>query len=740
MSESSFNVCQSGNLSFSEEQQVWRHIALGHSKKKIVQKIFSCRSCNKSFHEKRNLSKHFSLAHSNNNHKSDPVKIENVLNKDILQQPNTTSMVPTSNSSIMKHPQLSTNVKNIVNRDVEERKKVFSKSETKLSELNHQRNVTNPQQTSRNIDIIQKSASNNDIMQRGFILPTSEPKSLKDDVCKICDRKFYDNRSLRRHVAFVHPSNNNQLESSNICTICNKSLAHKWSLRRHLKDVHANRTHEDYLSKESNELPNQISSKPSKESSNETTNNCRKRALAESVLSQDIDRTCSNCHKQFSSVIDLKKHFAICIELTKSPEEVIQTDSPLVENPVNIQKYIKCRICKKTFGGTFNWKRHLKEDHAVKNIDAINKLLTVQQKYSEPKSEKETEMIEMNEMAKGVKTVKTELDKCGKNLSYSTYECQKNAIGHIRNANPDEFQKQHQQKQSQHQTLMGNTLTPQQHQQLLHLKLSSKQHQIHGIKYNNSEQKQQNGSNCILEKNLSNPRYVNNKAPTLNAQTSKGLSTNSSSIVIPPIKNILSQPKQESSDDDIFLINHPNMKSFYGNTLSNYNFESYKLNVLFMKEDNNMVAMSEVKRPSHVFRNLNIKKEKLDHVKTSTPQQLSDNSRLTRLQQQQQQQQQALEEQQQNDATKTLPSVSSSQQQLQKVIPVSNETKKSGIGKKNSFQCNLCNKVVSSADSLKRHVKGVHLKQTARRCDLCQTSFSDAHSLKRHKNSVHKTK
>jgi transcription initiation factor TFIID subunit TAF12 len=159
-----------------------------------------------------------------------------------------------------------------------------------------------------------------------------------------------------------------------------------------------------------------------------------------------------------------------------------------------------------------------------------------------------------------------------------------------------------------------------------------------------------------------------------------------------------------------------------------------------------MVAMSEVKRPSHVFRNLNIKKEKLDHVKTSTPQQLSDHSRFTRLKQQQQQQQkqqkqqqqqQALEEQQQNDGTKTSPSVPSQQQW---VIPVSNETEKRRIGKKNSFQCNLCNKVVSSADSLKRHVKGVHLKQTARMCDLCKTSFSDAHSLKRHKNSVHKTK
>ena len=84
--------------------------------------------------------------------------------------------------------------------------------------------------------------------------------------------------------------------------------------------------------------------------------------------------------------------------------------------------------------------------------------------------------------------------------------------------------------------------------------------------------------------------------------------------------------------------------------------------------------------------------------------------------------------------------MSSSQQQLQNVIPVSSENEKSGKGKKNSFQCNLCNKVVSSADSLKRHVKGVHLKQTARMCDLCKTSFSDAHSLKRHKNSVHKTK
>ena len=315
MSESSFNVCQSGNLAFNkEQQQVWRHIALGHSKTKIVQKIFSCRVCNKSFHEKRNLSKHFSLAHSNNNHKYDRVKIENVLNEDILQQPNTTSMIPTSNSSIMKHPQLSTNVNNIVNRDVEERKKVFSTSETKLSELIHKRNVTNPQQTSRNINIIQKSASNNGTLQRGFIAPASEPKSLTDDVCKICDRKFYDNRSLRRHVAFVHPSNNNQLESSNICTICNKPLAHKWSLKRHLKEVHQNSTREDYLCKESNELPNQISSKPSKESSNETINNSRKRALGESVIPQDIDRTCSNCHKQFTSVIDLKKHFAICIE------------------------------------------------------------------------------------------------------------------------------------------------------------------------------------------------------------------------------------------------------------------------------------------------------------------------------------------------------------------------------------------------------------------------------------------
>ena len=251
-----------------------------------------CQHCNRTFFDRRNVLRHIATVHSKNNNLDEKIKK-------------------------MNKTQSSTNASN--NNPIVE----MSMSETTSLKANAMKKISMSET---------KSLKADDIKQMSM----SETRSLSDNSCTFCSRKFYDKRSLRRHVSSVHL--NEKLEVS-----CNIET--------------------------SNEMENEISKKTLRETS--------KRALTESDSLQNIDRTCSNCQREFPTVFTLKKHFAICLQMSERAEE--ERDS----NEVEVRRCVSCEICKKTFAEMSNLKKHLKGIHSIENNDAINKLIAKQQKYSE---------------------------------------------------------------------------------------------------------------------------------------------------------------------------------------------------------------------------------------------------------------------------------------------------------------------------------------------------------------------
>ena len=57
--------------------------------------------------------------------------------------------------------------------------------------------------------------------------------------------------------------------------------------------------------------------------------------------------------------------------------------------------------------------------------------------------------------------------------------------------------------------------------------------------------------------------------------------------------------------------------------------------------------------------------------------------------------------------------------------------------KKPERKCEICKMCLSSKNSLKQHINGVHLKIKPFQCKLCKKYFSEKQHLKRHNNGVH---
>ena len=53
------------------------------------------------------------------------------------------------------------------------------------------------------------------------------------------------------------------------------------------------------------------------------------------------------------------------------------------------------------------------------------------------------------------------------------------------------------------------------------------------------------------------------------------------------------------------------------------------------------------------------------------------------------------------------------------------------------YNCELCPKVLSNLERLKRHVKSVHDQIKDHQCEQCDTSYSDSQSLRRHVRTKH---
>ena len=54
-----------------------------------------------------------------------------------------------------------------------------------------------------------------------------------------------------------------------------------------------------------------------------------------------------------------------------------------------------------------------------------------------------------------------------------------------------------------------------------------------------------------------------------------------------------------------------------------------------------------------------------------------------------------------------------------------------------NYKCDLCPKVLSNPERLKRHVKSVHDQIKDHQCEQCNTSYSDSQSLRRHVRTKH---
>ena len=57
--------------------------------------------------------------------------------------------------------------------------------------------------------------------------------------------------------------------------------------------------------------------------------------------------------------------------------------------------------------------------------------------------------------------------------------------------------------------------------------------------------------------------------------------------------------------------------------------------------------------------------------------------------------------------------------------------------KHKDHKCEYCEKLFSRSNSLKRHIRGVHNGHKDHKCEYCGKSFSRAFNLKRHIDKVH---
>ena len=57
--------------------------------------------------------------------------------------------------------------------------------------------------------------------------------------------------------------------------------------------------------------------------------------------------------------------------------------------------------------------------------------------------------------------------------------------------------------------------------------------------------------------------------------------------------------------------------------------------------------------------------------------------------------------------------------------------------KVNIYQCDQCNKILATKNTLKKHIQEVHNKETSMTCDLCQKPLSSKRALRGHILNVH---
>ena len=212
----------------------------------------------------------------------------------------------------------------------------------------------------------------------------SNPKRPKPHICLKCNRGFSAPKRLQQHVAMVHEGAKISLE----CDICKTTFANKSGLTHHIKSVHEKiRPHKcpecDFDASVKQHLTRHLLRIHgiSLEKNEHLCSDCGYQTLSKGELEEHIDRVhkglkpymCSNCGKDFSTKIHLKRHMKRHAG-TKNYQCTF-CDYKSVESSV-IKKHIRavhekerpyvCPICNKCFGQTSHLKTHISGVHEGK--------------------------------------------------------------------------------------------------------------------------------------------------------------------------------------------------------------------------------------------------------------------------------------------------------------------------------------------------------------------------------------